>query len=518
MKALLPLLLFLPISLFAQYKLQPDYAFGDSARVYLEIGPSTNTSAADVSKAIGLQSDGKLVVAGYSNDIGGTEDWIITLARFHQDGSLDTSFGKQGIAKKDLWEDDEAWDMEILPDDKILVAGRSWKGNEQRMNVARFTAEGQIDSSFHHNGGRVHEVGRSSDGAFDLAVQPDGKILLMGWVDNSNWRKIDWGIRRLMPDGQVDLTFADQGTWLFNHSGYNDKANAVAIQPDGYILVGGYVEDTLAVLRLTPDGQIDSSFADKGMFKKHVNYGVADIQLDDQGRILFATKEEGKSLIFRLLPDGRLDHTFGSMGIYTHYQIDRDLFAGYSKIALLADGQILCIGVMNHANDYDDKLSFFLLDERGKLVSSFGNNGVAFFYVCKYRFSAPDFVFLHDGAMAITGGCENGTGNADFFVMKLTDQANGGGGGGGGGSNNPPPPAANKTFSSYPNPAIGGEVTIEIPTEWVGESVQVIDFTGRIAREEIASSEQTSLSLADLPPRAYYIRIKDQVKMVVITE
>lgn len=509
MKKLIPLLFCLPLHLFAQIDLDLDPDFGNQGRAYLEIGPSNYNTAADVSKAVGEQSDGKLIVAGYSNDIGGTEDGIITLARFYPDGSLDTTFGDQGITKRDLWEDDEAWKLEILPDDKILVAGRSWKWSEQRMNIAKFTADGQIDSSFHHNGAMVHEVARNADGVFDMAVQADGKILLMGWGSTHSMQK-DWIIRRLHPDGTVDASFANQGTWTFNYSGENDKATAIAVQDDGHILVGGYAEHNFLLLRLTPDGNMDLSFGTNGIYKIPEMNGAYDIDIDDKGRIIVGIMEDYSVYrTLRLLPDGTPDPQFGRNGYYAFDTKNLSVVTGCSEIELLPGGHILNVCSVYPPTGEESTLNLFILNDRGQLVQTFGNQGMKDFDLCDYGISSVSTVKLKDGGIAFTGSCTQVTGNSDFLVGKLKDKdANNGG---------TTPSAANKTFTPYPNPVLGGEITINIPKEWVGESYRVIDLTGRIAKEDITDSEQTKISLADLPPKTYYIRIKDQVRMIVIT-
>jgi uncharacterized delta-60 repeat protein len=209
-----------------------------------------------------LQPDGHFLVAGQLYD----PDYAYSaafLTRFSPDG-LPQPFGTNGSARLGSGLFNAARAVAVQPDGKIVMAGYSaFNALYTIMDflVARFNANGSIDLSFGFNGSYLLDFMNGADSAAALALAPDGKIVVAGSVWNGV--RYDWGVARFTNTGQPDPTFDSDGKVFFGF-GLDNGLSAVAVQPDGKILAAGHAGRDFAVVRLTESGQIDSSFGQGG--------------------------------------------------------------------------------------------------------------------------------------------------------------------------------------------------------------------------------------------------------------
>ncbi|HON08239.1 MAG TPA: trypsin-like serine protease, partial [Verrucomicrobiota bacterium] len=251
------------------------------------VGPSGTV------RAIGIQSDGRVVIGGLFTNVNGVDQSYI--ARLLEDGRVDTSFnqgpGVNGAVRS----------LVIQPDKKIVIGGSfSTVYGVSRNSIARLNSDGTIDTGF--------SPGLGADAPVNAVVlQPDGKILIGGdftTLDGLPRRSI----ARLNQNGSVDTSFSAG-------SGGNGSVNTLAIQSDGKVLVGGSFTTFNGVpapriARLNSDGSIDTTFNPGTGPDDYVN---AIVTLPD-GKILIGgafVTYNGKlrNRIVRLNPDGSLDPT-----------------------------------------------------------------------------------------------------------------------------------------------------------------------------------------------------------------
>ncbi len=307
----------------------------------------------------------KIVVVGTSNN-----DFMV--ARYNQDGTLDTSFDTDGMRTDDLGSLDWAYDAAIQSDGKIVVAG--W-GNGDYV-VARYNTDGTPDAGFGVGGFRI-VGGVNADRASAVAIQTDGSIVTAGWTDNG--ADIDILVGRFDTFGTADVSFGTLGFYSLDMSGGNDLANAIAIQPDGKILVAGYVNTGIAaVIRLNTDGTPDFTFDADGIVTTPVGdssfvYGLA-VQTD--GKIVIAgqyfASGDYHTFLARYNPDGSLDTSFDFDGIVTTPISTLD---GANDLVLQSDGRIVIAGSAEDAvTGIDFMVARYLTD--GTLDPSFGTGGV----------------------------------------------------------------------------------------------------------------------------------------------
>ena len=191
-----------------------------------------------------LQGDSKIVLAAAN-----------TLARVNSDGTFDAGFGDTGKVMASV----TIVGVALAPDGKIVVTGRS---SDPGFAVARYNTDGSLDAGF-GAGGKATVVIGSSDAPAAVAVQADGKIVTVG--STSDGEHTNYALARFNPDGSLDSSFASAGKLTTSFSGTVDTAaTAVAVQPDGKVVVAGVFQDDFTLTRYTANGNLDGAFANGG--------------------------------------------------------------------------------------------------------------------------------------------------------------------------------------------------------------------------------------------------------------
>ena len=195
-----------------------DQNFGEGGKIRVNFG------GVDSARDLVIQEDGKILVVGAANN---QQDF--GLLRLNANGSVDTSFGSDGKVTTNFSGTDFAEAVEIQRDGKIVVVG----GGGDDFGIARYNQNGTLDQSF-GEGGKTRVNFSGVDNARDLIIQGDGKILVVGAAKS----QADFGLVRLNANGSVDSSFGTDGKVTTNFSG-TDFAEAVAILRDGSITVVG---------------------------------------------------------------------------------------------------------------------------------------------------------------------------------------------------------------------------------------------------------------------------------------
>ena len=222
---------FLPIrAQAAQGDLDP--GFGNGGKV------TTLFGGGDSVFAIATEPGGKIIAVGSASN----RDFAI--ARYDNDGSLDPGFGSGGKVTTDFFGNtDVALAVALQPDGKIIAAGRTRVAGTNfelfDFAVARYNADGSLDSTFGSGGKVTTDFTGGFDIAHAIAIQPNGKIVVAGWARNSATGGLDFGVARYNPNGSLDTGYGSGGKLSTDFFGDTDTAFAAAIQSDGKILVAG---------------------------------------------------------------------------------------------------------------------------------------------------------------------------------------------------------------------------------------------------------------------------------------
>lgn len=233
-----------------------DLSFAGSGRVRIN-------GHLSIARAVALQNDGKIVVAGQGRVASGT-GYDFLVARLNTDGRLDTSFGTNGIVLTDFGKTDQAYAMVIQPDGRILVGGEAEATSNSYFALARYNTDGSPDNSFGING-KVTTGFFSYSGIHSIALTADNKIVAAG--STSTVGSSDCALARYNLDGSLDQTFDFDGLVTTDFSGNSDAIRDIAIQADGHIIATGQSSQTssdFALFRYNANGSLDTSFGQNG--------------------------------------------------------------------------------------------------------------------------------------------------------------------------------------------------------------------------------------------------------------
>jgi uncharacterized delta-60 repeat protein len=196
--------------------------------------------ATDLAAAAALQPDGKIVIVGRVAQ-GGGDAPDVGIVRLLPSGAPDGDFGSSGVVRRGLvpgW--DEATDVVLTPDGKIVVSVKASVGALFEMAVARFLADGSPDGSFGSGGFVSTSFSVNNDFSTGVAVDGAGRIIVVG--QRSNLDKPDFAIARYLEGGGLDGSFGTNGKLSVDFFAGGDVAECVAVQPDGKIVVGGVAQ------------------------------------------------------------------------------------------------------------------------------------------------------------------------------------------------------------------------------------------------------------------------------------
>jgi uncharacterized delta-60 repeat protein len=324
-----------------------DNAFGVNGKATLDLAMGDEGI-----NAVALQTDGKIVLAGYKGSTG-QHDFL--LLRLNSDGTLDSTFGSGGIVlPPGSSSNDILWTVAIQPDGRIVTAGQFYNASHFDFFVARYLQDGTPDSTFGFGGIQITDCGTGSlDYPRSLAIAADGKIVVGGSKTNSALS--DFVVVRYNTDGSLDGSFGVSGIVSTDFGSY-EQGYSLAIDSDDRILLVGSVKPTviadanvMGMARYNPDGSLDASFGNNGWL---TTTGFGDyecwwsVALQDTSRIIVAATSNptipSDFTVARYLTNGELDLGFGSNGV-----VVTDMFTKGDQVravALHTDSKILVAG------------------------------------------------------------------------------------------------------------------------------------------------------------------------------
>ena len=358
------------------------------------------------------------------------------LVRYNTNGSLDTTFNTNGKVTTAVGSGiDAGYSVTIQSDGKILVAGYSSNGTNNDFALVRYNSDGSLDTIFDTDGKVITAVGSSDDFGRNVTVQSDGKILIAGISTNGNQ---DFALVRYNTNGSLDTTFDTDGIVTTAAGAGYDDGYSVTVQSDGKILVAGVsyngTSNDFALVRYNTDGSLDTTFDTDGIVTTVVgtNAQGRSVTVQSDGKILVAgLSNNGTNTDFALVrynTNGSLDTTFDTDGIVT-----TAAGAGYDdgySVTVQSDGKILVAGLSN--NGTNDDFALVRYNSNGSLdaafntantflnnIASYTENGTAVVLNSTVQISDAELTTTNYNGATLTL-TRNGSANAqDIFTASV---------------------------------------------------------------------------------------------------
>jgi uncharacterized delta-60 repeat protein len=329
-------------------------------------------------------ADGSIVVVGAANALRADASFVI--ARFDDAGLLDPTFGGDGKVVTNLtgrWDGANA--VAIQVDGKIVVAGEAgWAegASDSKFALARYGTDGTLDDTFSGDGKVLTNLSPGPDFVFGIEVQVDGKIVVAGGAGGSGGRI---ALARYRPTGALDMAFGGDGLVTTNLSRFDDRADDLAIQADGKIVVAGTAnyfsaQARFAVVRYDADGSRDGTFGGDGIATTNLTasfdgaFGLA-IQPADSRIVVVGQAgggDAGRLAAVRYGTDGSLDSSFSADGKVVVNFTTRLDYA--DDVVLQPDGKIVAGGAIRFYGP-DPRFAVARFEEDGDLDTTFGGGG-----------------------------------------------------------------------------------------------------------------------------------------------
>lgn len=394
-----------------------DLSFDNDGKVTTDFG----TNNQDECSALALQTDGKIIAVGTSNN--GT-NYDFAVARYNINGSLDNSFGNNGKVITSIGlQNDFATSVAIQTDGKIVVAGICFVSGSEKYGVVRYNIDGTLDTTFDSDGKIITSIGNYSNRAYSIAIQIDGKIIVAGdSYSNSLQYKIT--LVRYNTNGSLDITFDNDGISIITYGINGAIGKSIIIQSDGKGVVAGQTtngEDYILIL-CNSNGSLDTTFGTQG--GTIVDFGtLEDVpwsmakQADDKIIVVGGIGSNSVSFspdmaIMRCNADGSIDTSFDVDGKVI---IDASLFSRRDQaksVAIQANGKILVAGYSQNTNNFEGTI--IRLNSNGSLDTTFDLDGIA---TSSFGTASNDFFssikVQNDGKIIAAG-----TTSSDFAIIR----------------------------------------------------------------------------------------------------
>lgn len=358
-----------------------DVSFGINGKVTIAVGQQSSEA-----KDIKVLADNKIILAGSAHNSGNNYDF--SLARFNPDGTLDTTFGSLGKVNTDYNNlSNTIQSICILSSGKILAVGTIFYSPTQPGDLlfARYNADGTLDTSFGNNGLVVNDFEGRSDVPYQAVELPNGKILVTGESETTNSSKLITAL--YLPDMTLDPAFGTNGYYLSSGNSSNSRV-VHAINNDTFLVGGssynGSSSNDLFVWKFNSNGTLDTNFGINGKASTdfdQLNDYIQDMKVLPNGKIILLgqttnlTTYAKRISLARLNEDGTLDDTFGTNGKIM-YAFDSSSNETPTSLFIRSNGNMVISCAI--PNNMENKFGLLFLDSNGVPDVSYGTNGWVF--------------------------------------------------------------------------------------------------------------------------------------------
>jgi uncharacterized delta-60 repeat protein len=490
-------------TVFAQPPGTLDPSFGNNGIVLSPIGVSATEA-----KTILLQPDGKIILAGETMAVEG-QPANIALARYNADGSPDTSFGSNGITLVPTpGFSNFIFASILLPNGKIILGGGAAPpgvGGVSRSILARFNNDGSLDTSFGVQG-LVYTLITSGSDIYALTRQTDGKIVAAGTSNNLNGYPICTMIR-YDSLGNLDSDFGTNGIVTTMVNPVFCQFTSIGLLPDGRIVAGGstingnYLNHiSFLLVRYMHDGSLDPTFGDQGidlsgtLGETSFSFGL---NICTDGKIILAGRQADASGGFaaaKYNPDGGLDQTFGNQGSVTT-SLGNPLQDLCRAITVQPDGKILLTGV-SYPVSGSPLLGLIRYTANGILDSLFGTNGITTTDMGNDLNYGTGITLQPDGNILVSSSFSIDYNQNDFAIARFI---------GGDYPVGVPPGFQSENLKIFPNPVVDN-LNIDNPSGATNGNLSIYNITGLEILNLPITGPKLSINVSFLQDGVYIIK------------
>lgn len=385
---------------------------------------------------IAVQPDGKIVAVGGASPTAAIWDFIVL--RYNADGTPDADFGTGGRAIVSLVAGSDVANAVIIqPDGKIVVGGYAQNaGGSGDFAILRLNADGTRDEGFGVNGVSVFSVGTTTgDNVSGLALQTSANQTKIIAVGPSGTAPLQFAAIRLNANGSVDTGFGTSGVALISVGGFQDNATDVAVDSAQKIVIGGSYRfngglgsfrDDFAVVRLTADGALDTTFSGDGKLTTNFSTlsairSINTVNIGGEERyyasgIVFRNSANDFAIV-RYKSNGDLDNSFNGNGrVMTAVGTDEDQI---HDAVVQPDGKLIVAGFTgNGTNGVNKDFALMRYNVNGTLDTSFGSCGKIVTHLGSNVDIAWGVALQEDGRVVAAGEVQNGSTGVDGAVTR----------------------------------------------------------------------------------------------------
>ncbi len=360
-------------------------------------------------ESVAVAPDGKIVIGGWT--LSPAVYGAFAAMRLNPNGSLDTSFSGDGIVTSQVNSFDRGDTVIVQSDGKILLGGDAFSGiSNDNFTILRYDLAGNLDNTFNGNGIASPPLnGFSDEHAYDMLLS-GGKILMVGSTAPDDNLQTDIAIMRFNGNGSLDTTFNGTGILVVRFQNLNESANAVGVQSDGKIVIGGYlnnsIKDEFLLMRFEPNGALDTTFGTGGFTTTSVSGGndrVRTMVIQSDNKILVG----GSVFVARYTQNGSLDTSFGNNGSIIALNLA-------NKLVGLPGDKFLVGGT------FGSGVAVSRYNANGSPDTTFNGSGQATATIPGLSCGARSIAVQSDSKILVGGDCSQ-SGNSRFAVFRFVE-------------------------------------------------------------------------------------------------
>jgi uncharacterized delta-60 repeat protein len=454
----------------------PDLSFGNNGFVETDIDSGSDYAWVGVQ-----QTDGKLLVGGEGEF---ENNSYAILARYNIDGSLDTSFGTNGMVYRDFF----GFRLIKLQAPNKILTGIRYGGSMGGFELTRFFEDGLVDTSFGANG--ELSLSSTTESYKSLQMLNDGKFLISGETTNS---PSEINIIRFLQNGEIDTSFGTNGSVTALIGNENNLALTIEVTEDNHFFVLGKRTNNNSphyfLLKFLPDGNLDTSFGIDGIADIPGEETGCSFRLTTNGKIVVRCSNNDSKYFLRLSSNGLLDSTFGSNGSFTYT-------SSFNNFLVQENQRIIVYGLDWDPFEGGGYLFISRYFESGTIDTGFN-------YTINYNeLNNSKALIQDDGKITVIGSSMWYNGYTDFVLLRY---------------NNDPLGIEDQPlekFSVYPNPSSG---IFKIQHDFLAAETPylITDVLGKTITKGYLKNDQTEINLTNVKSGVYFLSASNKtIKLI----